>query len=80
MDVCMLSKLTSYRRDARTLPHVTRAANPYEIKEEPPAVALGPPPLSTPHSALPSESWREVFVDRFRNMRKVRPSDLARTQ
>lgn len=69
-----LEYLFTVRRDARMLPHVTRAANPYEVKEEP--VDRATASLSTPHSALPSEDWREVFVSRFRNFRKnvVQPS------
>lgn len=58
------------RRDARSLPHVTRAINPYEIPEEPQAPATEDL-LSATHSALPSESWREIFVARFQNFRKV---------
>ncbi|KAJ3554405.1 hypothetical protein NM688_g3130 [Phlebia brevispora] len=61
---------TDDRRDARRLPHVTRAANPYEIKEEPAEALADLQTLSSSHSALPSEDWREIFLIRFRNFKK----------
>ncbi|EKM59252.1 uncharacterized protein PHACADRAFT_136695 [Phanerochaete carnosa HHB-10118-sp] len=62
--------LFTVRRDARLLPYVTRVVNPYEIEEEARPIDYDAAPLSTPHSALPSEGWREVFVSRLRNFRK----------
>lgn len=56
-------------RDARTLPHVTRAANPYEVKEEPRDTVRDE--LAAEHPLLPSERWREIFLKRFKNFRKV---------
>lgn len=56
-------------RDARSLPHITRAANPYEVKEEPRDTARDE--LTAEHPLLPSEQWREVFLKRFKNFRKV---------
>ncbi|KIP10679.1 hypothetical protein PHLGIDRAFT_100801 [Phlebiopsis gigantea 11061_1 CR5-6] len=64
-----LQYLFLVRRDARTLPHVTRAENPYEFPE-PQLPDLGGDAPRDVHSALPSEDWREVFVSRFRNLRK----------
>lgn len=60
------------RRDSRLLPHVTRAANPYEIEQRLEPDILDGPTLSTAHSILPNEIWRETFLRRFRNFRKVR--------
>lgn len=70
--ILMVTHLFFIRRDARSLPQVTRAMNPYELPE-PRHVSEEEDLLSTPHSALPSETWREVFVTRFRNFRKVCP-------
>ncbi|GLB33990.1 putative survival motor neuron (SMN) interacting protein 1 (SIP1) [Lyophyllum shimeji] len=59
--------LFTVRRDARQLPHVTRASNPYEV-EEPQAV---PSERVIPkHPSLPSEEWRSLFETRFKNFRK----------
>ena len=56
-------------RDARSLPHITRVANPYEVKEEHPDIVRDE--LAAEHPLLPSEEWREVFLKRFKNFRKV---------
>ena len=58
----------SYRRDARYLPHVTRATNPFE-KEEPGPVQDNR--VIPGHTTLPSEEWRMLLVTRFRNFRQV---------
>ncbi|KAJ7228468.1 hypothetical protein GGX14DRAFT_613018 [Mycena pura] len=63
-----LQYLFTVRRDARTLPHVTRVPNPYEIPERlphPPSDTL--PPV---HPALPTEEWCELLQTRFKNFRK----------
>ncbi|KAH9850009.1 hypothetical protein C2E23DRAFT_870236 [Lenzites betulinus] len=66
-----LQYLFTVRRDARTLPHVTRVANPYEFPEAPLAVSAAGPSQSTPRrNVLPSEEWRETFLKRFKNFRK----------
>ncbi|EMD40899.1 hypothetical protein CERSUDRAFT_149434 [Gelatoporia subvermispora B] len=58
------------RRDARTLPHVIRVANPYELQYEP-IVAVAEASMSQSNqSFLPSEEWRDKFLKRFRNFRK----------
>ena len=66
-------------RDARQLPHVTRVANPYEFPDAPPpslTASLGAGAESGGESSktnvLPSEEWRETFLRRFKNFRKVR--------
>lgn len=58
-------------RDARTLPHVTRAPNPYEVKEVPRAEDPSLAASAIRHSGLPSEEWKKLFLQRFRNFRKV---------
>ncbi|KAG6833939.1 hypothetical protein H0H87_007950 [Tephrocybe sp. NHM501043] len=60
--------LFTVRRDARQLPHVTRVVNPYEQE-------IPPPPKTDDrvipkHIALPSEEWRNIFENRFKNFRK----------
>ncbi|KAK7061891.1 hypothetical protein R3P38DRAFT_2832137 [Favolaschia claudopus] len=63
--------LFTVRRDARHLPHVTRAPNPYEIPDR-----LPPPPSSDDilppavHPELPTPEWRTSLETRFRNFRK----------
>ena len=61
------------RRDASLLPHITRVDNPYAMPEAPVDVASGP---STSHTsrkpAVPSEEWRGVVEERFRNLKRVR--------
>ena len=63
------------RRDASLLPHITRVDNPYEMPEVSVDVAPGP---STSHAlrkpAMPSEEWRGVVEERFKNLKKVRGS------
>ncbi|KAJ6515684.1 hypothetical protein C8R45DRAFT_1049248 [Mycena sanguinolenta] len=62
--------LFTVRRDARSLPHVTRVPNPYEVPERLPP---HPPSDILPaaiHSALPSPEWRSLFETRYRNFRK----------
>ena len=76
-----LWRIGAYSRDARLLPHITRVANPYEFPEVPPPSAL---PTIASHegsgarsaAVLPSEEWRETFLRRFKNFRKVRPLPL----
>ncbi|KAH8106042.1 hypothetical protein BXZ70DRAFT_1004329 [Cristinia sonorae] len=64
-----LQYLFTVRRDARSLPHITRAANPYEFNEAPKPPT--PPRSSTSTSVpMPSAEWREVFMKRFKNFRK----------
>ncbi|CAK5275480.1 unnamed protein product [Mycena citricolor] len=59
--------LFTVRRNARSLPHITRAPNPYEIPERPrPSSDV----LPAVNPELPSTEWREVFETRFRNFRK----------
>lgn len=53
------------------LPHIARADNPYEVKDEPKDVSDGATGLIARHPDLPSEAWRETFLRRFRNFRKV---------
>jgi len=65
-----LQYLFTVRRDARLLPHYTRVENPYDVKQEPVEVPATVPGTSTPHLALPSEEWREIFLQRFRNFRR----------
>ncbi|KAH7931194.1 hypothetical protein BV22DRAFT_1042555 [Leucogyrophana mollusca] len=57
------------RRDARTLPHVTRVANPYEVLA-PPVPQGNSLVAQTACAALPSEEWRAIFEKNFRNFRK----------
>ncbi|KAF7355490.1 hypothetical protein MSAN_01465900 [Mycena sanguinolenta] len=62
--------LFTVRRDARSLPHVTRVPNPYEVPKrlpsQPPSDIL---PVAV-QSALPSPEWRSLFETRYRNFRK----------
>ncbi|KAF9821296.1 hypothetical protein IEO21_00904 [Rhodonia placenta] len=76
-----LQYLFTVRRDARTLPHVTRVVNPYEVKTEVSAAAAASDQMSTPHPGLPSEEWRDLFLRRFRNFRKnsIQPTIHADT-
>lgn len=64
-----------HRRDARYLPHVTRAPNPYEI--DTPQPAQEDVHEIPNHITLPSEEWRTVFENRFKNFRKVSQTILA---
>jgi len=64
-----LQYLFMVRRDARVLPNVTRADNPYEVKEEPRDEEEGLRE-ATNADVLPSEEWRETFLHRFTNFRK----------
>ncbi|KAI0677032.1 survival motor neuron interacting protein 1-domain-containing protein [Trametes maxima] len=66
-----LQYLFTVRRDARLLPHVTRAPNPYEAPE-PTAAALlsGSSEVGARTGILPSEEWQETFLKRFKNFRK----------
>jgi hypothetical protein len=66
-------RIPSRRRDASLLPHITRVDNPYAIPEVSVDVAPGPsgsPTLRTP--AMPSEEWRSVAEERFKNLKRVR--------
>ncbi|KAI0065972.1 hypothetical protein BV25DRAFT_1880026 [Artomyces pyxidatus] len=68
-----LQYLFTVRRDARRLPHITRAANPYELL--PPSSESVVEGDATPveheqsRPSLPSDEWRAVFERRFRNFR-----------
>lgn len=66
--------LISQRRDANLLPHVTRVDNPYATHETSVDVV---PTQSSDHSlrkpAMPSEEWRSVVEERFKNLRRVCP-------
>ena len=70
--VVLISSM-SCRRDASLLPHSKRVDNPYAMPEAPADVAPGP---STNHTsrkpAVPSEEWRGVVKERFRNLKRVR--------
>jgi len=58
---------TFSRRENRSLPGVTRVANPYEVVDysEQPIEEFTPS-----HPALPSPEWRAVYKKRFCNFRK----------
>ncbi|KAG6812991.1 hypothetical protein H0H92_014922 [Tricholoma furcatifolium] len=60
--------LFTVRRDARQLPHVTRAVNPYE-SEVSSSSKTDDRLLSKP-IPLPSEEWRSLFETRLKNFRK----------
>lgn len=61
------------RRDASLLPHITRVDNPYAMPEVSTDVAPGPSGSSTSRTpAMPSEEWRSVVEERFKNLKKVR--------
>lgn len=67
-------RCTLYSRDARHLPHVKRVVNPYEVPEVPPPSTIqtsGPGDELARIGILPSEEWRETFLRRFKNFRKV---------
>ncbi|KAI0268286.1 hypothetical protein BC834DRAFT_968491 [Gloeopeniophorella convolvens] len=66
--------LFTVRRDARNLPGITRAANPYEIPPpRTPTSAFQTPsePLGDANapSSLPNEEWRSKFERHFRHFR-----------
>ncbi|KAH7914431.1 survival motor neuron interacting protein 1-domain-containing protein [Hygrophoropsis aurantiaca] len=65
-----LQYLFLVRRDARSLPHVTRVANPYEISEPPAPAELETLACQGDPNVLPSEEWRSKFNTRFRNFKK----------
>ena len=68
-----------FRRDARLLPHVTRVANPYAIPDTLPTDVPSTSGVVTSAGAiLPSEEWRELFLRRFKNFRKVSPLRFVR--
>ncbi|KAF7301853.1 hypothetical protein MIND_00751200 [Mycena indigotica] len=58
--------LLTVRRDARSLPHVTRVANPYALPEVTPPLPAG----EKSSAALPSPEWCALYESRFRNFRK----------
>ncbi|KAF9464362.1 hypothetical protein BDZ94DRAFT_1256268 [Collybia nuda] len=60
--------LFTVRRDARNLPHITRAANPYET--EIPQSSQGDIRDIPNYIALPSEAWRTILEIRFKNFRE----------
>ncbi|KAF8195676.1 hypothetical protein K438DRAFT_1718903 [Mycena galopus ATCC 62051] len=62
--------LFTVRRDARHLPHVTRAPNPYEIPDRLPPHPPSDDILPAVHPELPSPEWRTLFETRFRNFRE----------
>ncbi|KAG5651382.1 hypothetical protein H0H81_008881 [Sphagnurus paluster] len=70
--------LFTVRRDARHLPHITRAPNPYEMNA--PTSSKTDDRVIPPHPSLPSEEWRSIFNVRLKNFRKnlVQPTiDVA---
>ncbi|KIL70201.1 hypothetical protein M378DRAFT_156274 [Amanita muscaria Koide BX008] len=60
--------LFTVRREMRSLPIVTRVANPYEVASfpQPPTTDK----FSPSHPALPSPEWRAIYKSRFCNFRK----------
>ncbi|KAL4249112.1 hypothetical protein ABKN59_005782 [Abortiporus biennis] len=62
--------LFTVRRDSRKLPNTTRVPNPYEVKDKPPEFVVGSSNLKKSAIPLPSEEWRDIFVQRFKNFRK----------
>jgi len=64
--------LFTVRRDARKLPNITRAPNPYEKAPSAPLADVsedGPCLGKNAEHGLPLESWRTIFEHRFRNFR-----------
>lgn len=60
------------RRDASLLPRITRVDNPYAIPEAAADLAPGPSESRTPRTpAMPSEEWRSIVEERFRNLKRV---------
>ena len=66
---CLESHLQVPRRNARSLPHVTRAPNPYEISSIQRSQIDNR--VIPSHIVVPSEEWRALFGTRFKNFRKV---------
>jgi len=65
------------RRDASLLPRIARVDNPYAMPE--PSIDATPgspgnPTLRKP--AMPSEEWRSVVEERFKNLKRVRFSAI----
>lgn len=54
------------RRDARRLPHIKRAHNPYEESVRP----HDPPVSAIARGVLPCEKWQDTFQSHFCNLRK----------
>ncbi|KZT36718.1 hypothetical protein SISSUDRAFT_1049558, partial [Sistotremastrum suecicum HHB10207 ss-3] len=65
--------LFTVRRDARALPHTTRAPNPFknvqEITQTPSLSTSTHLPRRNKRIERPSEEWRITFEERFRNLR-----------
>lgn len=59
--------LFTVRRDARYLPHVVRAVNPYEIPEVAKTTIQD---TIAPHPSLPSREWCRLLETRLSNFRK----------
>ena len=79
-------QIFSYRRDAQKLPNVNSVPNPYAASDAA-VIAARMKELTTASSAIskggvdvdpnmPSTEWRERFVQRFKNMRKVLYCDV----
>ena len=61
------------RRNASLLPRITRVDNPYAIPEASIDIAPGSSGSGTSRKpAMPSEEWRSVVEERFKNLRRVR--------
>ncbi|QRV72890.1 SIP1 domain-containing protein [Ceratobasidium sp. AG-Ba] len=61
------------RRDALSLPHTTRADNPYAA----PIVSSIPSARKPPHPCIPSEEWRTSFEETFKAFRQSWRSNRA---
>jgi len=61
------------RRDASLLPHITRVDNPYAMPEASPDVVPDPSTSRISRKpAMPSEEWRSIVEERFKNLKMVR--------
>jgi len=61
------------RRDASLLPHIARVDNPYAIPEPSVDAIPGSPGNGTLRKpAMPSQEWRSVVEERFKNLKRVR--------
>jgi len=67
-----------HRRDASLLPRITRVDNPYALPEASADVTPGSSESRTSRTpAMPSEEWRSVVEERFRNLKEVCLSYLS---
>ncbi|KAF7288275.1 hypothetical protein HMN09_01407600 [Mycena chlorophos] len=72
--------LLTVRRDARSLPHITRVPNPYGLPERPQPTSDRDRLLAAPHAALPTQEWCALYETRFRNFRKNLSQPTTRLQ